>query len=90
MRIRVRVSQRDINTGQPMEDTQCPIAKAFRRASGKRNVEVTFSRIFIGGMWSQHSYSYKLPSSAINFIRRFDDGKKVKPFEFTVERPDGR
>jgi len=34
--------------------------------------------------------SIELPREASEFIEKFDRGKKVKPFKFEIEVPDGK
>jgi len=77
--MRITVTKEDIFKGIRADCSGCPIALAARR---KFFGEVD---VFAGHIWTQ-SGSYRLPQVALDFIQKFDTGKKAKPFEFEARR----
>ena len=80
MKVRINVTQRDIERGGLWDVERCPLARAFRRHYKEATVgcwDVSLGKL--GG--------YALPDSAKQFRLRFDDGKKVRPFSFDMEVP---
>lgn len=75
MRKLIKVTKKHINNGEMGSPWLCPIADALMETIQSNNVCVA-SRITID------NNDYKLPRSAERFIRRFDEGKPVKPFNF--------
>lgn len=73
--MRVKVTQRHINTGRRNSPWSCPIAKAVRGATG-RTASVGPSEFSVG------KRTYRLPARSRRFIARFDWGSPVKPFTF--------
>jgi hypothetical protein len=83
--ITVRVTKTGIKRGLRKDGSSCPIARALHRC-GMKSVSVCHRRIEYG--WSlQHEV--RAPAKARRFIRRFDAGKPVKPFTFTLRMPEG-
>lgn len=79
MRTKVIVILNDIKKGDSYVASSCPVARAIRRATGKRRVLVS------GTEYTIASQQYRdLPKKAIIFIKRFDAGLKVHPFSFYV------
>lgn len=76
--MKIYVRRRYIKNGRPRRITLCPIALAFEEVTGE-HVTVDWSRI------DTRTESYFLPRSAQRFISRFDSGKPVKPFAFTIK-----
>lgn len=79
--MKIHVTQDHINNGRPYCHT-CPIALALNE------------RVPIPGEWfvtssfaqsGLHSAPHSLPRSAQRFIRRFDNGKHVEPFNFIIK-----
>ena len=59
--------------------SHCPISQAVRRITGtKMKVATTSTNTTI------NRKSYRLPNIATNWLLRFDAGKTVKPFSFTI------
>jgi len=81
--IRVDVTARDIATGEPGCCSRCPVAKAVRRATGIREVEISTKLLWIGKAWKGIS----LPSVTRRFIFSFDDHQPVRPFSFKLKIP---
>ena len=83
MKIKIEVKQRHINHGKRGHCSSCPIALAINNTNCFRDAWISPAR-FNG--WYKNVYSScKLPRSATRFIRRFDTGKEVKPFNFFLE-----
>jgi hypothetical protein len=81
--IRVYVTQDDIDNGEPHNPCGCPIARAITRV---RDTPTVFSSwAYIGG--TCHT-EYDLPPEATEFIRRFDIGEPVEPFDFEMTEVD--
>lgn len=82
--VEVQVTELDIMLGKKGSCTQCPIAYAVKRATGrKRNVVVNGKYLVIDGAYN-NCQQFSLPKKARDFISKFDDGKKVKPFKFGI------
>ena len=86
--MKIEITQHDIDYGVRGEYSLCPIARAVKR---KINGEVIVSgdhiSIFTTDIIRKYSY-YKLPQKAKDFMQRFDDGKKVKPFTFEARKTE--
>lgn len=59
----------------------CPVALAFKDAGYKDAVVCTAYQIFLG----KPAKMIRSPRSVSRFVNRFDDGKKVKPFNFILK-----
>lgn len=90
-RIRVVVTQQDIDTSQWANSKHCPIAQALRR-QGFRFVEVTGEFACVG-QTEIASWDYEMSAKASAFVDLFDRlGRKhvqpavfvLRPFESTV------
>jgi hypothetical protein len=72
--------------------SKCPVSLAAIRLEGVEDASVT--PLWIRFRWENDPEGtltrnyHDLPLPAQNFIRAFDDGRKVKPFTFTVTIPD--
>lgn len=84
----IKVTADDIKAGCRFSVANCPVARGLRRAF-RRTVTVD------GMQWALHRVSRQLgsrdtgpyrdlPKRVKNWIARFDTGKEVKPFSFTV------
>lgn len=83
-RVRINVTQRDIDRGVRSTLTSCPIALAIkRRVVEDSTVAVTQFAVLYGTFMSS-----PFPYRATQFIYHFDLGKPVKPFTFTLELPE--
>lgn len=76
--MKIYVRRRHIRQGTPGKAFSCPIALAVAEIVGKVP-DVENEVIYIGD-----GSFYVLPRSARRFIARFDFGKPVKPFAFTI------
>lgn len=83
-KIKINVTARDIISGKRGQCSECPIAIA---ASRKLKTRMT---VGVAGMQPM-AFSWptiKLETCAISFVREFDKGQDVKPFQFTIEIKD--
>lgn len=85
--IKVKVTQRDIELGRALckcdfdHSDKCPIAVRLHAMKFKRwVVRETFVQ-------DDEGYALPLPANARRFIGRFDRGKDVQPFTFTLKIP---
>jgi hypothetical protein len=87
-RVRVSVTQRDIESGVPNCDNGCPVWRAVTRATDLFSLSVTVNGVwqtqFRDGEIFSYPLLYRLPVSARRFISRFDKLKPVKPLTFTM------
>lgn len=72
--IRFYVTKRDIREGSRMSAWYCPVARAIRRTTGIERVSVGVHVVSIG------QKTYALTENASKFVKRFDNGRRVKPF----------
>lgn len=79
--MKIRVTARDIEKGAQGDCGLCPIARATQRAFDTEKVYVCANAVLVGSNWDY----WDLPKRAINFIKRFDAGRSVTPFEFEIE-----
>jgi hypothetical protein len=86
--IRVTVTRRDIDEGEPNCDNACPVWIAVTRATSLPNLSVTVNGVwqtqFLDGKLFLYPLLYRLPVTARRFINRFDHLKPVKPLTFTM------
>ncbi len=83
--LKIKVTAKDIENGKRNDGARCPIARAARRVLKKvASVDGTVIEFKYDG--NDYTDSI-LPKAASNFIARFDDKKKVKPFTFKVSAP---
>lgn len=83
MQIEVQVTQEDIDLGFARSPFDCPIARALKRAVGRRYT-VTPTKVWETNTWSPE---IDLPENAVAFIEAFDAEPRspVAPFSFTLE-----
>ncbi len=90
-KVKITVTQDDIDNGIPCAAGECPVARAATRAfetmtyAGPDDLMV----VDAGGSAVNATHIYILPAKARKFINRFDAERVVKPFEFTVKRLTG-
>lgn len=82
-RIKIDVTQDDIDNGILGTDTHCPLALAAKR----KLTFVLVSSTEFGVGYSQFIVYTKLSKIAENFVRRFDARKLVKPRSFYFYAP---
>ena len=82
--MKVQVTQDHINTGWRRSHNWCPIGNAIRGMDGICEVTVGANRI----VWvtaRSGSFEADTPARAEQFIKDFDNGRGVEPFEFDLE-----
>lgn len=82
--IKVHVTKKDIERGNRTEPATCAVARAIRRTTGHRMVQVGLDKAYVvkRGEPENIRYSIKLPKFVQKFITNFDDQRKVKPITF--------
>lgn len=77
----VEVTERDIKNGIREDATSCAIARAVKRATGRRDVEVCENYIDI----PKDDYTLRDVTKTVqSFIKAYDAGEEVKPFSFAL------
>ena len=76
--MRPRVTLDEINNGKRCDSSNCPIALAIKREMPNSRVAVGCYYVVIDGEASI------LPTNAAVFLRAFDCGDPVEPFEFEI------
>jgi len=84
--MKIQVTEEHIEAGVREDCYLCPIALAIKEQVEIKSVSVA-SVANINYMSGTRKV-YKLSRAAINFIERFDGGKKVKPFNFVMTHYD--
>jgi hypothetical protein len=86
MKIKIEVTQDDIDQGCRWSANHCPIARAVAQRFHSTQVGVNRTWIRVG------SITFKTPLRAVRFIKRFDGKNLVKPFKFNITElhPNGR
>jgi hypothetical protein len=84
--MKISVTQKHIDSGRQQNCFLCPIAKAITEAvAGKLHIIVQPNRVEFKGMeWGGGWRTIELPNSAKEFIKKFDAGKVVEPFDFVL------
>lgn len=86
--MKIEITQHDIDYGVQGECQLCPIARAVKRKiNGEVRVFGDDISIFTTDIIRRYRY-YKLPQKAKDFMQRFDDGKKVRPFTFEARKTE--
>lgn len=81
--MKVKVTQKHIDNGNPTGATSCAISLAIK----SRFWFPRFHEVITGVCFCYiDKHPYKLPYEAMTFIKNFDNGKPVKPFTFKLER----
>jgi len=85
----VKVTKNHIDRGKPDSCYNCPIALALHEADYAVSYMVTVSPVHVHLEFSgiETEMDLPLPQIACDFIDDFDNGRKVKPFEFELEIP---
>lgn len=81
----VKVTMTDINLGARNQCTTCPVARALSRLYPGSTAWVyrRFATIF--DLNNKPLYNLDLPIQVSSWIKRFDQGRKVGPFEFSID-----
>ena len=83
-KIRVNVTQRDIERGEKGSTRGCPVALALHRHKGLEDASVARSGVSVGDWWTSP------PSCVQEFVERLDrfGPEAVAPFSFDLEVPE--
>ena len=76
--MKLKITKKHIKEGKKKNYLSCPIAVALQERFANI-VRVLGTECGIGMYW------YPLPLEAQNFIKKFDAGKKVVPFNFIIK-----
>jgi hypothetical protein len=87
-KVRIYITANDIMLGVRGHGLQCPLARAISRRLGKEIRVLTYAWYRLDDYTSPNPYP--LPLRATQFVKAFDGGRKVAPFSFTLEVPNGR
>ncbi len=82
--IKIIVTKTDIQKGKRDTSNLCPVAKAIRRCAGLYGIDVYGDELGFGIALRR---LVDLPKKVSKFVERFDFGKPVKPFSFTLKLP---
>lgn len=80
--MKVVVTKNDIKNGKDNSIHWCPIALALKRQY--KHVSVMLSTIIVRKTLFADAQVFNLPNEAKRFIKRFDGGLRVKPFQFSL------
>ena len=97
-KLKVDVTQIDIDRGEPMTCCACPVARAINRPLGDPNkrypgIELASVRLTEGHLTHgfpfedrivKHLYKFDLPEKAQRFVRDWTDGNRVEPISFEI------
>lgn len=81
---KLSITQADIDTGVPRDPCCCPIARAMHRTFHGRAVRVSnVIQVYINSEDKDYQW-YRLSEDARLFIRTFDNGGIVYPFDMEL------
>ena len=90
--MKIQVTQSDIDSGKPEKVCLCPIALAIDRALRGHGYDVQIVEVERSCVDITYAIAgcarwraIELPLAARNFIKWFDFGYKVEPFEFELQ-----
>lgn len=81
-KIRITVTQDDINKGAPHNPLCCPIARAIGRKIDSPFVSVKTKEFLYFDDILDEYLTFEMSDRAQEFVKRFDSGESVKPFTF--------
>ena len=81
VKLRVEVTEEDIDLGVRRNPEWCPVALALIRCPGVRYAQVFGSRAF-ATLDDDRELALSLPDKANDFIVDFDSERRVRPFMF--------
>jgi len=87
-KLTLNITKANISNGRQANPGKCPIANSLREnIANITHVSVLPNEASIRVKKGKKilAYKSKLTSKAYNFIRKFDDGKRVKPFSLTLD-----
>lgn len=81
--MKVEITKSLIKRGERASCVDCPVALAINKTFKLHHASVDNGCAMAVDKNNKTIY-FKLPKKAKNFIERFDDGKRVKPFTFEL------
>jgi hypothetical protein len=89
--VTIQVTQADIDRGTPSNPCDCPVWHAIARALPWLSEPFTVGPLGLCATSDLLGTSggIALPDEAHKFMSRFDDGRPVRPFAFTLDLPAG-
>lgn len=93
--MKICVTKMDIWLGTPGKPATCPVARAIKRATGKRYVYVYPENAYIANKEDETegaATTHQLPQAVGDFIDKFDLSDLIfrfgmKPFDFELDEP---
>jgi hypothetical protein len=87
MKLKVTVTQSDIDAGVARECGRCPVALALARVvpAGLTVIVGCISATLLSGAPTLPSFHTEIPEIARDFISAFDEGRPVEPVEFFLD-----
>lgn len=84
--LKFNITDRDIVKGKQADPSNCAIARALLRNKKVKRVKVFHDTCHIQVLENKKTTSYKapMPREAQTFVRRFDAGLCVAPFELHI------
>lgn len=79
----VEVTEEDIRKGRRENGTRCPVARAYRRATGLRGVYVDHVHVEV----EQLEWIRRVPADVSRWIFRYDNHGTVEPTTFHMPVP---
>lgn len=94
LKLKVQVTQADIDDGEVAKCQRCPVALATQRALRSSFLRTDLARDFRALTWGYRFYEYgpkhNWPLIVSGFIMQFDWNRfNARPFEFEIEIPYG-
>lgn len=84
MKLEISITESDIQNGRAGDYGRCPIALALMKL-GCGQIDVDEDRILV--TINSKRYKYTTPRKAMLFISDHDANTKVKPLNFSLEKP---
>lgn len=86
-KVLVNVAPAHLAYGEEGIPTSCPIALAFKSATGSGQAYVTVNGVEAGSHDDdlKGAAHYVIPLAAQEWLRTYDKGKRVKPFSFVAK-----
>lgn len=86
---KINVTAADIKNGIKQSSSNCPVALAIKRALKRKPLDMKLKyislRSYHGSVYYNLYCTFDFPDKVTKQIRLFDNGKKIKPFSFTID-----
>lgn len=83
--MKIEVKQEHIEKGKRQDACHCPVALAIKDTVKVKFVYVHLFEINLKKKWARKAVEITLSKKVEKFVKKFDDGKKVKPFSFELK-----